>query len=81
MLTARHGHQTAHTTGCWRAGAAEVKRLFEDLGHPLTDQKLFDVMERFDAAGTVQFFQRYPCGIFMQLVASFVRRPGSHEAT
>jgi hypothetical protein len=56
VLTAAHSYQVAHCTVCWRAGAAEVKRLFEDLGHPLTDQKLFDVMERFDAAGTVQSF-------------------------
>lgn len=41
-------------SACYAAGGSEVRRLFEELGHPLTDQKLFDVMERFDADGTVR---------------------------
>jgi len=46
--------QYLSNTTCYAAGGSEVRRLFEELGHPLTDQKLFDVMERFDADGTVR---------------------------
>lgn len=46
--------QAVDTSGNGTLGASEIRRLFEELGHPLTDQKLFDVMERFDAAGTGQ---------------------------
>lgn len=70
----------ANPTSCWRAGAAEVKRLFEDLGHPLTDQKLFDVMERFDAAGTVQFLPTIFHRTLVQPAPLCACRFSSHDA-
>jgi Ca2+-binding EF-hand superfamily protein len=50
----QNAFQLVDTSGNGTLGGSEVRALFEELGHPLTDQKLFDVMERFDAAGTGQ---------------------------
>jgi len=46
--------QAIDTSGNGSLGASEVKQLFTDLGQKLSDQKLFDIMEKFDEEGKGQ---------------------------
>lgn len=58
--------QAIDTSGNGLLAASEVKALFEDLGHSLTDQKLFDIMEKCDAGGQGQLAFNDFLGLFRE---------------
>lgn len=58
--------QAIDTSGNGLLAASEVKALFEDLGHSLTDQKLFDIMEKCDAEGQGQLAFNDFLGLFRE---------------
>lgn len=58
--------QAIDTSGNGLLTASEVKALFEDLGHSLTDQKLFDIMEKCDAGGQGQLAFNDFLGLFRE---------------